>query len=273
MFCVSFHLQCHFCFTLNCIHVYVLLAYLQEYFDYQRNLFRLDFYNRDGGPTTFVHDFNQGVQFKITKNTNKCTASLLSNVTGILRFDFDLNSETPHIASPNQLSLLDNLYNYSYEGVSTVRGIAVDSWVSVRDFERFPNNVNITNAVFEVFFTRPKTIVVSSHSVSTLPVVIRAKISGNFTTNFDNGSVLSDWRSFQYDFFDVSVQRPPYDAYDVSSCYDDDNVVSVVLIVPGVLTGFSLADFRENIREGISNYTGVSPLQVASVSVSVSHPI
>ncbi len=246
--------------------VYTYLFFLQEFYDYERNLFRIDFYNIDG-PNTIVHDFNQGVQFRIVQNTNKCTVSTLANATGQLNFDVDVSSGTPHIASPNNFLLLNNMFNYSYEGVSTVRGIPADSWVSARNFEQLPSiNVNVSNAVYEVFFSRPGTTVVNGHSVSPGPVVLRAKLSGNFTTYF-NGSFVSTWRSLEYDLFDVSTERPPYNAFDVTACYDDDNVVSIVLLIPGTLTGFNLGDLRENIREGISNYTGVSQLQVASVEV------
>ena len=238
----------------------------QEYYDQERGLFRLDFYAQDG-PTTLVHDFNQGVEFRISQTTNKCVVTPLSNLTSSLRLDFDINSDTPSIASPNQLTLLENFFNYSYEGVSTIRGVEVDSWVSIRDFEALPGNANLTNAVYEVFFTRPGVTVVNEHSVTTTPVLLRAKLSGDFYALVNN-SVASFTRSLQYDFFDISTQEPPYDAYDVSSCYDVEDVVSVTLRIPGQLTRFDLGDLRENIRVAISNYTGILPLQVAGVNVS-----
>ena len=237
----------------------------QEYYDYERGLFRLDYYDRDG-PTTVVHDFTQGVQFRISQTTNKCVVTPLSNLTRGLRFDFDTNSDTPSIASPNQLLLLENFFNYSYEGVSTIRGIEVDSWVSVRDFESLPGNVNLTNAVYEAFFTRPGVTLVNEHSVTTTPVLLRVKLSGDFYAIVNN-SIANFTQSFQYDLFDISTQEPPYDAYDVSSCYDVEDVVSLALRIPGQLTGFDLGDLRENIRVAISNYTGVFPLQVAGVNV------
>lgn len=239
---------------------------MQEFYDYERELLRIDFYNIDG-PNTIVHDFNEGVQFLIVQNTNKCTVSSLANATGGLGFDVDLSSGTPHIASPNTLLLLNNMFNYSYEGVTTVRGIPADSWISLRDFEQLPGgNTNVSDAVYEIFFSRPNTTVVNGHSVSPGPVALRVKLSGNFSA-FRNGSLVTAWRSLDYDLFDVSTERPPYNAFDVSTCYDDDDLVSIVLRVPGSLTGFNLGDFTENIRENISSYTGVYPLQVASVRV------
>ena len=213
-----------------------------------------------------VHDFNQGVEFRISQTTNKCVVTPLSNLTSRLRFDFDINSDTPSIASPNQLALLENFFNYSYEGVSTIRGVEVDSWVSVRDFEALPGNVNLTNAVYEVFFTRPGVTVVNEHAFTTTPVLLRVKLSGDFYALVNN-SVANFTQSLQYDFFDISTQEPPYDAYDVSSCYAVEDVVSLSLRIPGQLTGFDLGDLRENIRVAISNYTGISQLQVAGVNV------
>ncbi len=217
-----------------------------------------------------MHDFNQGVQFQIVQNTNKCTVSSLANTTSNpFSFDVDLSSGTPHIASPDNLNLLTDRFNYSYEGVTTVRGIPADSWVSVRDFEQFPGrNVNVTNAIYEIFFSRPDTTIVNTHSVSPGTVVLRVKLSGNFSA-YSNGSLVNAWRSLEYDLFGVSTERPLYNDFDVSACYDNDDIVSIVLFFPGSLTGFNVGDLRENIREGISNYTGVSPLQVANVEVCI----
>ena len=153
--------------------------------------------------------------------------------------------------------------------MTKVRGIDADSWVSVRDFERISGNSNISNAVYEVFFSRPGWVLVNGHSVSTDPAPLRTIISGDFSyVNRTDGSIVTKTMSFQYDLFDFSSEEPPYDAFDISSCSEHDDLVSIVFIIPGQLSGINVGSFRENVRASISNYTGVSPLQISSINVS-----
>lgn len=197
-----------------------------------------------------------------------CTRTLLSNITNFPLIDSDINSgDLPRIASPQQFFLLENFYNYSYEGISTVRNVSVDSWVSVRNFEQFPGGANLTNGVYEVFFTRPGTTVVNGHSFTTVPVPLRAVIRGDFTS-FNGSALITTTRSLQYDLFDATTQPPPFDTFDVSACYDNDDVISVILEINGTLNGFNLGEFQDNIRQAIVNYTGVAPLQIGSITVS-----
>lgn len=152
--------------------------------------------------------------------------------------------------------------------MTKVRGIDADSWVSVRDFERFSTS-NISNAVVEVFFSRPGWILVNGHSATTDPTPLRTIISGDFSfINSTDGSTVTETMSLQYEIFDFSSEEPPYDAFDISSCSAHDDLVNIVFIIPGQLSGVNVGSFRENLRASISNYTGVSPLQINSVNVS-----
>lgn len=242
-------------------------SFLQEFYNFPHSLFRVDYYDKTG-PVSVIHDFNQGLQYKIEQNLYTCNITRLEDIRDRL-FDVDVDSAVPQLSSPSQLSLILHKYNYSYEGVTKVRGIDADSWVSVRDFERFTANSNISNATVEVFFSRPGWLLVNGHSVTTKPAPLRTKISGVLSyRNITDGSIVTKPMSLQFEMFDFSDSEPPYDAFDITPCFDHDDLVHVVLIVPGQLKGLYMETLRESVRVSISNYTGVSPLQVSSISVS-----
>ena len=138
----------------------------------------------------------------------------------------------------------------------------VDSWVSVRDFEKVAQAVNLTDTIYEVFFTRPGWIYATDRSINTDPVPWRIKLSGRVST--DNATKMS----LEMDFFDFSTDEPPYDAFDISSCSGPDDFYTMILIIPGQERGIDLGQLRRNIRTSVTNYTGLRPLQIGNIQVS-----
>ena len=247
---------------------------LQEFYDLPNQLFRADYYNNGSvygtrGPYTVIHDVGTSVQYLISTQVVNCSAISLDVVAPYL-FDVTTNDDGSfQLISPRNFFLLGSEFNYSYEGVSNVRGVDVDSWVSVRDFERISGNVNLTDAVYEVFFTRPDWVYTTGYSVNTDPVPWRIRVTGTFSyLNSTNSTVRMD-SSFEMDLFDFSTDEPPYDAFDVSSCSAPDDYYTVILIIPGQERGIDFGQLRRNIRTSVTNYTGLRPLQIGNIQVSI----
>ena len=235
--------------------------FLQEFYDFPHGLFRIDIYSKKGvpGPTSIIHDFNTSVQYVINNRITKCSTHPLPQVSPLF-FDVTTdNNGTLQLVSPNNFFFLGNEFNYSYEGVSNVRGVDVDSWVSVRDFEKVAEAVNLTDTIYEVFFTRPGWIYATDRSINTDPVPWRIKL-----VSTDNATK----KSFEMDFFDFSTDEPPYDAFDISSCSDSEDFYTMILIIPGQERGIDLGQLRRNIHTSVTNYTGLRPLQIGNIQVS-----
>ena len=251
--------------------------YFQEVYDIQNNLFRIDFYNsgrgrgRDlgpPGPVSIIHDFDTATQYFIGTQILNCTATPLS-VSAPYFFDVTTdNSGTLQLVSPNNFFFLGNEFNYSYEGVSNVRGVDVDSWVSVRDFEKVAQAVNLTDTIYEVFFTRPGWIYVTDRSINTDPVPWRVKLSGRVSfLNSTTNSTVNINGTFQLDYFDFSTSEPNYDSFDISLCSAPEDYHTVLMMIPGQEKGLDFGRLRRNIRTSVSKFTGVKPLQIGNIQV------
>ena len=239
-------------------------------------LYRLDLYydgsiGGDPGPYRIIHDFDSQVEYFIHRHTSNCTAQTLGSFPIGEDILFD-EASMVSIASPNQLFLLSQDFNYTYEGVTTVRGVEVDSWISVREMETF-NTGNLTDGVFEIFFTRPEYSIRTDRSGDVgVPVPWRVNLRGLFSYfNFSTGQsvVMERNVSFTSDFFDFAAGEPPYDAFDVSVCFNGDDLHTVIVYFNTTRVGIDFSTLRTNLRAGVVNVTGVRPLQVNNIHVSV----
>ena len=247
---------------------------LQEFYDLPHQLFRIDVLSNTSGspsPISLIHDFNTSVQYQVGTRVHSCTATPLKQVAPYY-FDIATGDDgTLQIVSPNDFFFLGNEFNYSYEGVSRVRGVDVDSWVSVRDFERVTSSINLTDVIYEVFFTRPGVAYATDRSVNTGPVLWRIVITGTVNFGpFGNSSAGNvSLNPFVMDFFDFSTEEPPYDAFDISSCSEPDDFYTMVMIIRGREESLDFGQLRRNIRTSVSNYTGLRPLQIGNIQVSM----
>ena len=212
---------------------------------------------------SIIHDLSTSVQYTIYNRLTDCTAHSLEDYAPYL-FDVTIDDEgTFQLVSPNDFFLLGSEFNYSYEGVSNIRGVDVDSWISVRNIEKVAGAINYTDVVYEVFFTRPDWIYTTSRSINTAPVPWRLKLFGTAHYSEYVSNV-----SYEMDFFDFSTDEPPYDAFDISSCSAPGDFYTMVLIIPGQERGIDFGQLRRNIRTSVTNYTGLRPLQIGNIQVS-----
>lgn len=232
----------------------------------------MDFYS-DGsfglsaGPFQVVHDFDTQVQYFINRHTSNCSTTPLreGEADDIVRDQ----TGTPHIISPSQLIYRGNDHNYTYEGVTTIRGVGVDSWITVFERMNFSYGAYMTNGVFEVFFTRPEYTVGTDRSPGGVAVPWRLNARGLLNTvNATNNVTMSKNVSYIIDFSDFSANEPPYDAFDVSVCFSGDETHTVLLIFNTSRVGIDFNTFRTNLRASIVAATKIKPLQVNNIHVS-----
>ena len=209
------------------------------------------------------------MQYVVNNRVSDCNAQSLKDSAP---FFFDITtdvSDTLQLVSPNNFFFLGSEFNYSYEGVSNIRGVDVDSWVSVRNFEKFTGAINFTDIIYEVFFTRPDWVYTTDRSINTDPVPWRIVIDGTLNfPNFNDSSITKYNTTLEMDFFDFSTEEPPYDAFDISTCSAPDDFYTMILIIPGQERGIDFGQLRRNIRMSVSNYTGLRPLQIGNIQVS-----
>lgn len=178
-----------------------------------------------------------------------------------------------HLLTTQQLLLASNEYEYSYEGVANVRGTEVDSWISLRDFEAYSPSVNLTNVIYEIFFTRPGFVLTSDYSVTVEPAIWQINIKG--TANyFDSttGEYNSTNFTSEFNWFNFSPDEPFLDVFDSSVCLEPSEFVIVNF---AILTNDTLTTppIRAGVRNAIVNYVQsigmpfITPLQISAIQV------
>lgn len=218
-----------------------------------------------------MRDYDSQVQYFIDRHTGNCSVTSLSNVTRFLFEAERSESGELQLESPNQLFFLNNEFNFSYEGVSKVRGVDVDSWVSFGDSTSVGvTGNNITDATIEVFFTQPGYTVVTDRSESSDPVPWRLIVRGMISArNFSNPTQTITLNvSVESDVYDFSASEHSYDVFDVSQCFNYDQYHTLVLLFETPRVGIDFGTFRSNLRSEIMKLTNLKPLQVNNIHVS-----
>jgi hypothetical protein len=221
----------------------------------------------DAGASSIIHDFDSQLQFYINRHTGACNRSSLSEpYVRDVTFDIDGN---PQLLPPSRFFFLGGDYNYSYEGVTTVRGVEVDSWVAIVDFVVLGPFSNMSDGVIDIFFTRPEYNITTDRSTGGSQVPWRIILRGLVTYDFFNitGSMNT---SFEIDYFDFSPSEPSYDAFDISSCSDPDQSHTLGLRFKVPRDGIDFSTFRTNLRASLVAATNLKPLQVNNIHVSLS---
>ncbi len=144
----------------------------------------------------------------------------------------------------------------------------MDSWIAIRDFSMINAYSNLTNAVYEVFFTRPEYNISTDRSAGASVLPWRVQIGGLLTfRNFSTNETQSRNASFIVDLFDFSTTEPPYDSFDASICFTDDQLHTLVLVFKAPIIGVDFKIFRTNLRASLVRITSMSPLQISNILV------
>ena len=231
------------------------------------------------GPISIIRDANLGVDYVIYRQLNNCTVLPRSNGNFVRYFQtFEGSSDlVASIASPEHILFYIPLFEpFSYEGVSTIRGVDVDSWIGFRDsiageFDT-PRVSGISvgsNLTFEIFFTRQGWRITNDRAVSSEPQFWRMVVKGNSRfTNYTDNVTTHGTISAVYDIFDFSTEEPDFDIFDVSTCLPPSEYLELSLTVPGHERGLDFSQLRRNLRSAIVNYTSIQHLQVGNIQVS-----
>ena len=211
------------------------------------------------------------------RNFGQCITQVLNQSNAA--FDGTASDEDSllHLQSARDIFFAGSQYNYSYEGVTTIRGVQVEGWSSIRDTMPFVRpGITFTNVLYEIFFTQPGVTHISDYSISSDPAVWRLALSGNVTgTNF-SASV-----NFVNDLSGYSSSEPPLDVFDVLSCYRPSDYVEVNLGLPVTVPDptkpppIDLSRFHGNLRKAMMDYATlvgmpfVSPLQINAIWVRI----
>ena len=232
------------------------------------------------GPYTIVIDFNAQAQYYIPKQVVKqCFVLELNKSTALAGVADDagmlhLNTFRDHIFASDQFS-------YSYEGVTNIRDIPVEGWSSIRDNVYYATSTNLTNGLYEIFFTKPGWQVNTPVSSTTNTALWRATLSGNITFML-NGRSVTESISWLFDFSGFSTIEPPVDVFDVSRCLHPSDYVILTMAFPvsspndAIATpSVDLSRLTGNLRKAILNYATsiqmpfVSPLQISAIQVGL----
>jgi len=145
----------------------------------------------------------------------------------------------------------------------------VDAWISIRDFQQI-NRANLTDGLYELFFTRPGWTISNELTAETDPIPWRAKLTGviSFIDPTDNSTATMNMSNV-FDLFGYSSDEPSFDVFDTSLCFPPSEYVILTIIIPGNENGLDLRRLRKAVRLSVSDYTGVQPLQVGSIEVSM----
>ena len=262
-----------------CIVCHVLFYFLltQEFYDSPNNLARVDVYNdgRSGvrsGPISLIRDSARGIDYIINRQLNNCTVIPRDDESfyfQTLQGDSDLVAS---LGTPvDLLTFAQLLQEYTYEGVTNVRGVDVDAWIGLQRSVPFQFDVGtatVRNGTWELFYTRPGWRITGDRAVTTDPVLWRINLSGDLSfTNATDNTTSSGLYTTTYDIFDFSSEEPDFDVFDVSTCFSPSEYHVLSLAVPGHVQGLNFSRLRNNLRAAIVDYAKIQPLQVGNIQV------
>jgi len=236
----------------------------------------VDVYNdgRSGGrpgPISLIRDSARNIDYIINRQLNNCTVVPRDEDTvyfQTLEGDSDLLAS---ILTPVDSLTFAQLLEYTYEGVTNVRGVDVDAWIGQQPtftFQFAVGEATVRNGTWELFFTRPGWRITGDRTVTTEPALWRVNLVGNLSLIAARDNTITNGiYSATYDIFDFSSEEPDFDVFDVSACSSPSEYHVLSLAVPGHVQGLSFSQLRNNLRVAIVDYAKIQPLQVGNIQV------
>ena len=163
-------------------------------------------------------------------------------------------------------------YDYTYEGVSQVRRVDTESWISLRDSEVFGDNRTLfTDGYVQVYYTLPTwNITDGSNGSTNMSVPWRFVIAGNFT------SLSQEYNTTYFviteEVMEFRTDEPNFDVFDVSVCFSFDQytVLRLTLPLPGGVSYTSLDHslLRTSVRSSLTSAVNISASRLGGIDVS-----
>jgi len=161
---------------------------------------------------------------------------------------------------------------YTYEGISQVRDVDTESWISMLDNTELTERINFTGFI-QVFQTYNWSIVNGFNSTFNMSVPWRVIVDGNFTYQFENGTVSSSYNRNEYNMLEFQTAEPSYDPYDVSVCFGVDQYTLLRLNLPlpdgTPYTSLDHTLLRARIRLSLSQAANVPATRLGGINVSL----
>ena len=108
----------------------VISSCIQEYYGFSQQLYRLDLYANSDSPVATIEDFNESVQYYISYRYGTCSALPINATSASAVRD---SNGTFHLQGLKDHLQWQDQYNYTYKGISQVRDVDTESWISVRN--------------------------------------------------------------------------------------------------------------------------------------------
>ena len=232
-------------------------------------MYRLDFDRSFTNSTVIIEDFNEGVQYNINSRYGSCTVIPINATNGLATEVGD--NGIVHLQTIRNHFQRQDEYNYTYEGLSKVRRVDTESWISLRDREVFNNYSVLSNGYVQVFYTLPSwSIIYGNNKSSNVSVPWRIVLVGNF-------SLLSQEENSTYfvineEVLEFKADEPDFDVFDVSVCFSVDQytILRLTLPLPNDVTYTSVDHslLRSRVRSALSQAANVSASRFGGINVS-----
>ena len=224
------------------------------------------------GKISLIRDSAHNIDYIINRQLSNCTVIPHNDEAAYFQ-SLEGNSDLlAQLVTPADLLNFTQQFEYAYEGVTNIRGVDVDAWISRRPLSSLQfttGEVVVRNGTVELFFTRPAWRITSDRTVNIEPVLWRVCLSGVLLfINARDNTTTSEFFSALYNVFDFSPEEPDFDIFDVSTCFPPSEYHVLSLAVPGHEQGLNFSQLRKNLRSAIVDYAKIQPLQVGNIQVS-----
>ena len=181
---------------------------------------------------------------------------------------------TLHLEGLKRHFLRQNDSAYSYEGVSQLRGVDTESWITFLDREVFNNQTVLTDGYVQVYYTRPNWSVATSYnSYFNMSVPWVYVVVGNYTYPSDNGTWVTYSDTNVFNVLEFQTVEPNYDVFDVSICFgvDQHSFLSLTLPLPaGVrFTSIDHTLLKSKVRMALSQAVNIPASRIGGIYVSI----
>ncbi|XP_035669705.1 uncharacterized protein LOC118411506 [Branchiostoma floridae] len=250
------------------------VRYMREYFDYNAKLFRIDFHptsNRSKrwsfGPVQHkaIHDYNSGLEYLISYQPENCTIRPISNYS--FDADIDANDHTKvHMKKSYEMFHFDDK-DFTYSGVSRVRDIMTDVWVSREVNYHVPQGSKYsTDFTYQWYFSADNWKTTTRQTMNQSQVPVRLHMKGSWKRDETSTPRESDlvFNMFNYDSGEQFLWH-----FDISMCFKDPSMQKPVFFqMPDLYNDLIRGDkyrFYRSVQSAVAKAAGIHPLRVTNV--------
>lgn len=253
--------------------MYTYTLCLQAYYIYSQQLYRIDINLGFPNATTLIEDFNEGVQYYINSRYGSCSIAPINTVNStVVAEDAD---GTLHLEGLKEHFLRRDASNYSYEGVSQLRDVDTESWISLRNNQTLNKRTIFNDGYIQVYYTQNTWSVVSSfNSSSNNTVPWEIVVVGTFTYRLDNGTWVTTNGTSTYHVLEFQTVEPDFDVFDASICFgiDQYSLLSLTFPLPAgtLLTSLDHTQLKSKVRMALSQAVNIPASRIGGIHVSSS---